>query len=50
MLIALAVAEKAHACLCVMLPKFPMHSTWQRFCRDGLDGLSFPALVLKNCF
>ena len=47
MLTALAVCEMAHACLCVILPKFPMHSPWPRFCRDCMDGLSFPELVLK---
>ena len=50
MVTALAVSEMAHACLCVILPKFPMNSRWPRFCRDCMDGLRFPALVLKNCF
>ena len=44
-LTALAVSEMAQACLCVILPKFPMHSPWLRFCRGCMDGLSFPALV-----
>ena len=47
MLTALAVSDLAHACLCVILPKFPVHSPWPRCRRGCMDSLSFPVLVLQ---
>ena len=41
-------------CYIGLLPKFPMHSPWPRFCRGCMDSLSFPGSdrtfkIIRRC-